>query len=86
MVLQILAAGAAVPVVADLAANPLVAFLYLVAGVLFIMALRGLSSPGTSRAGNRYGMAGMTIAVVTTLVTHVPRHAAMVGCGTFPLP
>jgi NAD/NADP transhydrogenase beta subunit len=32
----------------------------------------GLSSPGTSRAGNRYGMIGMTIAVVTTLVTHIP--------------
>ncbi|HEX4847837.1 MAG TPA: NAD(P)(+) transhydrogenase (Re/Si-specific) subunit beta, partial [Novosphingobium sp.] len=45
---------------------------YLASGVLFILALRGLSSPGTSRAGNRYGMLGMTIAVVTTLVTHVP--------------
>jgi len=45
-------------------------FAYLVAGVLFILALRGLSSPATSRAGNRYGMVGMTIAVATTLVTH----------------
>ncbi len=45
---------------------------YLISGVLFILALRGLSSPATSRAGNRYGMIGMTIAVVTTLVTHVP--------------
>ena len=45
---------------------------YLASGVLFILALRGLSSPSTSRAGNRYGMIGMTIAVVTTLVTHVP--------------
>ena len=43
---------------------------YLAAGVLFILALRGLSSPSTSRAGNRYGMIGMLIAVVTTLVTH----------------
>ena len=43
---------------------------YLVSGVLFILALRGLSSPSTSRAGNRYGMIGMLIAVVTTLVTH----------------
>jgi NAD(P) transhydrogenase subunit beta len=43
---------------------------YLAAGVLFIMALRGLSSPATSRAGNRYGIVGMTIAMVTTLVTH----------------
>ena len=47
--------------------NPWVALAYLVAGVLFILALRGLSSPETSRAGNRYGMIGMLIAVVTTL-------------------
>ena len=46
------------------------ALLYLVAGALFIMALRGLSSPATSQRGNRFGMAGMLIAVVTTLVTH----------------
>jgi NAD(P) transhydrogenase subunit beta len=45
-------------------------FAYLLSGVLFILALRGLSSPATSRAGNRYGMIGMTIAVVTTLITH----------------
>ena len=50
-------------------------FAYLVAGVMFIMALRGLSSPSTSRSGNRYGMAGMTIAMVTTLITHVPALA-----------
>src|ERR1700761_4336914 len=43
------------------------ALLYLVAGVLFILALKGLSSPATSRAGNRNGMIGMAIAVVTTL-------------------
>ena len=41
--------------------------LYLVASVCFILALRGLSHPETSRGGNRYGMAGMAIAVVTTL-------------------
>ena len=40
-----------------------VALLYLAAGVLFIMALRGLSSPETSRRGNLLGMVGMTIAV-----------------------
>jgi H+-translocating NAD(P) transhydrogenase subunit beta len=45
----------------------LVALLYLAAGVLFILALRGLSSPESSRRGNRYGMVGMTIAVLTTL-------------------
>ena len=43
---------------------------YLISGVLFILALRGLSSPATSRTGNRMGMIGMTIAVATTLVTH----------------
>ena len=41
--------------------------LYLVAGVLFILALRGLSSPATSRKGNRNGMIGMAIAVGTTI-------------------
>jgi len=46
---------------------------YLIAGVCFILALRGLSSPSTSQRGNRLGMVGMAIAVVTTLVTHVPR-------------
>ena len=52
------------------AVNPWVALAYLVAGVFFILALRGLSSPSTSRTGNRFGMAGMLIAVATTLVTH----------------
>jgi NAD(P) transhydrogenase subunit beta len=47
---------------------PWAMFAYLVAGVLFILALRGLSSPETSRSGNRYGMAGMLIAVVTTII------------------
>ncbi len=46
--------------------------LYLVAGVLFILALRGLSSPATSRQGNMFGMAGMAIAIVTTLAFHPP--------------
>jgi NAD(P) transhydrogenase subunit beta len=50
--------------------NPWVALAYLIAGVCFIVALRGLSSPATSRRGNRFGMVGMLIAVVTTLVTH----------------
>ena len=45
---------------------------YLVSGVLFILALRGLSSPATSRTGNRQGMAGMALAVLTTLVTQAP--------------
>jgi NAD(P) transhydrogenase subunit beta len=51
-----------------LSAN-LAAVLYLVSGVLFILALRGLSSPESSRMGNRLGMTGMAIAVLTTLAT-----------------
>src|SRR3954451_3042447 len=43
---------------------------YLVAAVLFILALRGLSSPVTSRQGNRYGMIGMAVAAVATLLHH----------------
>lgn len=50
----------------------IVALLYLVSGVLFILALRGLSSPVTSRQGNLYGMIGMAIAVVTTLFAASP--------------
>src|ERR1700740_3384990 len=45
------------------------AFFYLIASVCFILALRGLSSPVTARVGNIYGIAGMLIAVVTTLLT-----------------
>jgi NAD(P) transhydrogenase subunit beta len=43
---------------------------YLVAGACFILALRGLSNPESSQRGNRLGMIGMAIAVVTTLATH----------------
>jgi H+-translocating NAD(P) transhydrogenase subunit beta len=57
---------AAVPGVMDSVAM----LAYLVSGVFFILALRGLSSPASSRRGKRFGMAGMLIAVVTTLVTH----------------
>jgi NAD(P) transhydrogenase subunit beta len=48
----------------------LTSLLYLVAAVLFILALRGLSSPVTSRRGNQYGMVGMAIAVFATLMRH----------------
>ena len=48
------------------------AFLYLVSGVLFILALRGLSHPTTSRQGNVYGMTGMAIAILTTLALATP--------------
>ncbi|WP_426693247.1 NAD(P)(+) transhydrogenase (Re/Si-specific) subunit beta [Sphingomonas sediminicola] len=43
---------------------------YLVSGICFILALRGLSSPVSSQRGNRAGMIGMAIAVVTTLAVH----------------
>ncbi len=56
----------------SVAVNPWASLAYLVAGVCFILALRGLSSPSTSQRGNRMGIIGMTLAVVTTLVTHVP--------------
>ncbi|MEJ8573803.1 NAD(P)(+) transhydrogenase (Re/Si-specific) subunit beta [Microbaculum marinum] len=51
------------------------ALLYLVSAVLFVLALRGLSSPVTSRQGNFFGMAGMTIAVLTTLALAAPSSA-----------
>ncbi len=46
----------------------LTALAYLVAAVLFILALRGLSHPSTSRTGNRFGIAGMAVAIVATLL------------------
>jgi proton-translocating NAD(P)+ transhydrogenase subunit beta len=48
------------------------ALLYLASGVLFIMALRGLSHPESSRRGNIFGMAGMAIAILTTLFLAAP--------------
>ena len=54
-----------------MAAN-LQALLYVVSGVLFIMALRGLSHPTTSRQGNLFGMVGMGIAVATTVIFSPP--------------
>src|ERR1700737_1044868 len=53
----------------------LAAVLYLVAGVLFILSLRGLSSPASSRQGNFFGMIGMGVAVATTLAAHPPADA-----------
>jgi len=57
----------------------LAALAYLVAGVLFILALRGLSHPDTSRQGNLFGMIGMAIAVATTLAAHPPAGLAAWG-------
>ena len=58
------------------------AVLYLVAGVLFILSLRGLSSPASSRQGNFFGMIGMAIAIVTTLAAHPPADGSA-GCWSF---
>jgi len=54
----------------------LTSFAYLVAAVLFILALRGLSHPVTSRRGNQLGIAGMAIAIVATLL-----HSGMQASG-----
>jgi NAD(P) transhydrogenase subunit beta len=54
---------------------------YLVAAVLFILTLRGLSSPVTARRGNFYGMAGMLIAILVTLSLPAVRGYSMVVAG-----
>lgn len=51
-------------------------YLYLIASVLFILALRGLSSPESARRGNLYGMLGMAIAIITTVT--IPGFSAFV--------
>ena len=48
--------------------NNIVAILYLISALLFILALRGLSHPESSRLGNIFGIVGMTIAIITTLM------------------
>ena len=45
------------------------AIFYLVSGILFILALRGLSSPDTSRQGNYFGIVGMIIAIIVTFLS-----------------
>ena len=52
----------------------LASILYLVSGVLFILALRGLSHPTTSRQGNLFGMVGMALAMLTTIVVGPPAN------------
>ena len=65
--------------------NPSAMAAYLVAGICFILALRGLSSPVSARRGNRFGMAGMGLAVATTLLTHrlasLPEIALAIAIG-----
>ncbi len=47
----------------------LLAIFYLISGILFILALRGLSSPETSRQGNLFGIIGMAIAITVTFLS-----------------
>ena len=55
------------------------AVFYLISGILFILALRGLSSPDTSRQGNYFGIAGMLIAIIVTFcqLEIFPLHLSM---------
>jgi len=59
----------------------LITLLYLVASVCFIQALKGLSHPTTSRRGNLYGMAGMALAVLTTVVLIFKLGSELAGVG-----
>ncbi|MCA1972525.1 MAG: NAD(P)(+) transhydrogenase (Re/Si-specific) subunit beta [Caenispirillum sp.] len=54
---------------------------YLLASVLFILALRGLSSPETARQGNIFGMVGMAIAIITTLFSPVVQSYVWIVLG-----
>ena len=60
-----------------------VALSYLVASVLFILSLRGLSHPRTARRGNLLGMAGMALAIVTTfaITTRIDLARVALGAG-----
>lgn len=58
-----------------------VVLLYLVASVLFIQALKGLSHPSTSRLGNTFGMAGMTVAILTTVALIYKLRPEVAGSG-----
>ena len=65
----------------------IVAVLYLISALLFIFALRGLSHPETSRLGNIFGIIGMIIAIITTLMfksvlSYVEIGAAIIVGGT----
>ena len=59
----------------------LVTMMYLIASICFIQALKGLSSPATSRAGNTFGMVGMGIAAVTTIALIMKLKAGSEGSG-----
>ncbi|SPA26626.1 NAD(P) transhydrogenase subunit beta [Cupriavidus taiwanensis] len=67
---------------AGLVSMNLVTLLYLVASVCFIQALKGLSHPASARKGNAFGMIGMAIAVVTTLVLIIKLKNEFLAAGT----
>ena len=54
-------------------------FAYLISGIFFILALRGLSSPETARRGNVFGILGMIIAIITTLLLPVIENYALIA-------
>ncbi|ODV43104.1 NAD synthetase [Cupriavidus sp. UYMMa02A] len=66
----------------ELVSMNLVTLLYLIASVCFIQALKGLSHPASARKGNAFGMMGMAIAVVTTLVLIVKLKNEFLVAGT----
>lgn len=57
------------------------AFFYMLSAICFIMALRGLSSAATSRTGNAYGIVGMAIAILTTLLQPIIHHYILILFG-----
>ncbi|MFC4345624.1 NAD(P)(+) transhydrogenase (Re/Si-specific) subunit beta, partial [Cupriavidus numazuensis] len=66
----------------ELVSMNLVTLLYLIASVCFIQALKGLSHPASARKGNAFGMIGMAIAVVTTLVLIIKLKNEFLAAGT----
>ena len=56
-------------------------FAYIVAGICFILTLRGLSNPKTARRGNTFGMIGMAIAIITTIASPIVQSYAWIVAG-----
>ena len=56
-------------------------FAYIIAGIFFILTLRGLSNPETSRQGNILGMIGMAIAIITTVASPIVQSYGLIFAG-----